>query len=157
VRGILDPAALQSQVLNAVRDNVLKTDNRADLEAKLTGLIYNMSVFMCFTTLRHSCYYLAHPDLSLIYPDVLRVESRKDEDLSFRLLYAGLHFEMRSPDIAFIRKMYPDLPPGGKDLLHMWTWLFLSFNKVTASKRQGLLEAANMAANVQLLLPRGLD
>jgi hypothetical protein len=66
-------------------------------------------------------------------------------------------FELRSPDSDLLRKTYHHLNSPGQDLLRVWTWLFLSFNRVPVSKRQAILESVEMKSNVQLLLPKGLD
>ena len=149
--------SLQAQALNELRARVLKKSSRAELEAKLTGLIYNLSMFMTFTPLRHACYYLAHPDLSLIYRDVLKFNSPKGESLSQKILACGLNFELRSPDSDLLGSVYRELTPAGQDLIHLWTWLFLSFNRVHVTKRQAILESVNMSSNIQLLLPKGRD
>jgi hypothetical protein len=59
------------------------------------------------------------------------------------------------PHSRLLRKTYNQLTPSGQDILHMWTWLFLSFNRVPVSKRQAILDSVEMASNVQLLLPKG--
>lgn len=151
---VCSPASLQTQALNALRERVLKKSTRVELEAKLTGLIYNLSVFLAFVPLRHACHYLAHPDLSLIYQDVLRLHAPKSEALSHKVLGCGLHFELRSPDTDLLRKVYHQLSPPARDVLHMWTCFFLSFNRVTVTKRQAILDSVDMSSNVQLLLPR---
>jgi hypothetical protein len=50
--------------------------------------------------------------------------------------------------------VYKDLTPAGQDFLQMWSWLFLSFNRVSVAKKQAILESVDMAANTQLLLPK---
>ena len=152
---VCSPESLQAQALNELRSRVLKKSDRAELEAKLTGLIYNLSLFLAFTPLRHACYYLAHPDLSLIYKDALKTNSPKGEALSHKILACGLNFELRSPDSDLLGSVYRELTPAGQDLLHIWTWLFLSFNQVHVQKRQAILESVEMSSNVQLLLPKG--
>jgi hypothetical protein len=132
----------------------LKKSDRAKLEAALTGLIYNLSIFMTFAPLRHACFFLAHPDLAIIYGKVLG-EDEKNSNLSHRLLECGLNFELRSPDSQVLQKTYRQLPAAGRDILHVWTWLFLSFNRVQVPKRQAILESVEMASSVQLLLPSG--
>jgi hypothetical protein len=59
------------------------------------------------------------------------------------------------PDSDLLRSVYRELTPSGQDILHMWTWLFLSFNRFPVSKRQALLDAVEMSKSVQLLLPKG--
>lgn len=154
---VCSPASLQSQALYSLRERVLKQSDRVELEAKLTKLIYNLSIFMAFTPLRHACYYLAHPELTITYERVLQLDSPKPSNLSLKVLACGLDFELRSPDSNFLRKTYRQLTPAGQDILHMWTWFFLSFNRVPVSKRQAILESVDMTSNVQLLLPKGHD
>jgi len=151
---ICSPAAVQAHAVNELRTRVLKKSDRFQLEAQLTGLTYNLTLFLTLTPLRHASFYLAHPDLKLIYQDVLRTSSHKRERLSHKVLACGLHFELRSPDIDLLRKVYHELTPPGKDILHLWTWLYLSFNKVPVTKRQAILDSVGMSSSVQLLLPR---
>ena len=153
---VCSPASLQAEALNSLRERVLKKSDRVELEAKLTGLVYNLSIFLTFTPLRHACFYLAHPDLTLIYEQVLEPEARPD-NLSLKLLRCGLNFELRAPDNQVLRKTYRSLTTAGQDILHLWTWIFLSFNRVPVSKRQAILESVEMKSNVQLLLPRGTE
>jgi hypothetical protein len=147
-------ASLQSQALNELREKVLKTSNREELEVKLAKVLYNLSIFFVFLAIRHACFYLAHKDLTLIYQRLLRLENSKPEDLSLNVLACGLFFELRSPDPDLLRKVYKDLTPAGQDFLQMWSWLFLSFNRVSVAKKQAILESVDMAANTQLLLPK---
>ena len=56
--------------------------------------------------------------------------------------------------LSLLRETYNKLSPAGRDILHMWTWFFLSFNRVPVAKRQAILESVNMTSNVQLLLPK---
>jgi hypothetical protein len=151
---ICSPESLQAQALNELRTRVLKKSDRVELEAKLSGLIYNLSLFMAITPLKHACYFLAHPDLKLIYQSVLKADSPKGEALSHKILACGLNFELRSPDSDYLGNVYRELTPAGQDLLHIWTWLFLSFNRVHVTKRQAILESVDMSSNVQLLLPK---
>jgi len=79
----------------------------------------------------------------------------------FTMNYSVIHPDSLSQP-AVLNRMHPyerlpykELTPAGQDILHMWTWLFLSFNRVPVSKRQALLESVEMSKNVQLLLPRG--
>ncbi|HEX5397428.1 MAG TPA: hypothetical protein VFY06_00070 [Verrucomicrobiae bacterium] len=152
---VCNSESLQAQALNELRARVLKKSDRTQIEAKLTGLIYNLSIFLAFTPLRHACHYLAHPDLALIYDAVLKPGSPKGEGLSLKILACGLNFELRTPDSDLLRSTYRELTPAGQDILHMWTWFFLSFNRVPVSKRQALLESVEMSKSVQLLLPKG--
>ena len=151
------PATLQAQALNELRTRVLKKSDRVELEAKLSGLIYNLTIFMAFTPLKHACYYLAHPDLGLIYDDVLKLNTPKGEALSHKILACGINYELRSPDSDLLSDVYRELSPAAKDILHMWTWLFLTYNRVTVSKRQAVLESVGMSSNIQLLLPKGYN
>jgi hypothetical protein len=153
---VCSPAALKNEALNALRERVLTKTDRVELEAKLTGLIYNLSIFLAFTPFKHACYYLAHPELALTYQRVLGTNSSKAENLSHKVLACGLDFELRSPDSDLLRKTYHQLSPAGQDILHMWTWFFLSFNRVPVSKRQAILESVEMKSSIQLLLPKGL-
>ena len=152
---VCSPAALQAQALNELRTRVLEKSDRVKLEAKLTGLIYNLSIFIAITPLKYACHYLAHPDLGIIYQDVLKLNAPKGEALSHKVLACGLNFELRQPDSDMLSKVYRELTPAGQDILHMWTWLFLSYNKVHVSKRQSILESVEMKSNIQLLLPKG--
>jgi hypothetical protein len=152
---VCSPAILQSEALNSVRERVLKKSDRVALEAKLTGLIYNLSIFMTFTPLRHACFYLAHPDLAITYQRVLDVGRGNSKELSYKVLARGLEFELRSPDSQRLGKTYRELTSAGQDILHVWTWFFLSYNRVPVSRRQALLESIDMTSNVQLLLPKG--
>jgi hypothetical protein len=147
--------SLQAQALNELRERVLKKSDRTQIEAKLTGLIYNLTVFLAFSPLRHACHYLAHPELGLIYDSILKPEAPKGEGLSQKILSCGVNFELRTPDSDFLRSTYKELTPAGQDILHMWTWLFLSFNRVPVSKRQALLDSVEMSQCTQLLLPKG--
>jgi hypothetical protein len=151
---ICSPAALQAEALNALRDRVLKKSDRVKLEAALTGLVYNFSIILAFTPLRHACFFLAHPDLAITYEKALG-DDAKGSSLSNRLLECGLKFELRSADSELLRKTYRQLPATGQDILHVWTWLFLSFNRLQVPKRQAILESVEMASSVQLLLPKG--
>jgi hypothetical protein len=152
---VCSPASLQSQALNALRSRVLKKSDRVELEAKLSGLIYNLSVFLAFSPLRHACYYLAHPELTLTYNSVLLLDSAKSEHLSLKVFACGFDFELRTPNSEQLRKVYRELTPAGQDILHMWTSFFLSFNRVHVAKKQAILESVEMASNTQLLLPKG--
>lgn len=152
---VSSPAALQSQALNALRSRVLKKSDRVELEAKLAGLIYDLSIFLAFSPLRHACYYLAHPELNLIYNGVLQVDSAKSEHLSLKVLACGLDFELRTPDSEQLRRVYRELTPAGQDILHMWTSFYLLFNRVPVSKKQAILESVEMTTHTQLLLPKG--
>jgi hypothetical protein len=152
---VCSPASMQSLALNALRNRVLKKTDRVELEAKLAGLIYNLSIFLAFSPLRHACYYLAHPELNLTYKSVLQLDSAKSEHLSLKVLASGLDFELRTPDSDQLRKVYRELTPAGQDILHMWTSFFLSFNRVPVAKKQAILESVEMATNTQLLLPKG--
>ncbi len=154
---VCSPAALQAEALNSLRERVLKKSDRVELEAKLTGLIYNLSIFLTFTPLRHACFYLAHPDLTLTYQQVLEPKSPKTNNFSLEVINCGLNFELRSPDNQLLRKTYRQLTAAGQDVLHVWTWLFLSFNRLPVPKRQAILESVEMTSNVQLLLPKGMD
>lgn len=154
-QSVCSPAALQSQALNALRSRVLIKSDRVELEAKLAGLVYNLSIFLAFSPLRHACYYLAHPELDITYNSVLRMDSAKSEHLSLKVLSCGLDFELRTPNSDQLRKVYRELTPAGQDILHMWTSFFLSFNRVPVAKKQAILESVEMSANTQLLLPKG--
>jgi hypothetical protein len=155
LESVCSPESLQIQALNELKTRVLTKTSRAEIEAKLSGLIYNLSLFMAFTPLRHACYYLAHPDLRLIYRDVLNTSSPKGEALSQKILACGLNFELRSPDSDLLGNVYRELTPAGQDILHMWTWFHLSFNRVHVTKRQAILDSVGMSTKIQLLLPKG--
>jgi len=103
---VCNPVSLQAQALNELRARVLKKSDRTQIEAKLTGLIYNLSIFLAFTPLRHACHYLAHPELGLIYDSVLKPDSPKGEGLSQKILACGLNFESRTPDSDLLRGTY---------------------------------------------------
>jgi hypothetical protein len=156
-QSVCNPTSLQSQALNALRDRVLKESDRVQLEAKLAGIIYNLSLFLAFSPLRHACYYLAHPELTLTYKKVLQLDREKSEQASFDMLACGLEFELRTPNSSKLRKLHRELSPAGQDLLRMWTAFFLSFNRVPVSKKQSILESVQMAGNTQLLLPSGSE
>ena len=136
---VCGPAALKAMALAQLRERVLKKVNRVELEAKLSGLIYGISHFLVFAVLRHACYYLAHPDLSLVYQGLLRLDSSESGALTHQVLACGLQFELRSPDAQLLRKVYRRLTPSGQDILRTWAWFFLWYNRVLVSKRQAIL------------------
>ena len=110
---VCGPAALKAMALAQLRERVLKKVNRVELEAKLSGLIYGISHFLVFAVLRHACYYLAHPDLSLVYQGLLRLDSSESGALTHQVLACGLQFELRSPDAQLLRKVSPRPHPLG--------------------------------------------
>jgi hypothetical protein len=156
VSDITSSLSLQSQAVNELQGKVLGTTNRVELETKLIGVLYNLSLVFVFFAVRHACFYLAHPDLILIYQRLLKMEDPKTADLSANVLACGVLFEMRSPDSDFLRKVFNrrELTSAGQDFLQMWTWLFLSFNRVPVVKRQSILESVDMTTSTQLLLPK---
>ena len=110
---------------------------------------------MAFTPLRHACFYLAHPELAITYQQVFGNGEPESGKLSYQVLACGLNFELRAPDGHFLGKTYGQLNPAGQDILHIWTWIFLTFNRVPVSKRQSILSSVEMTKSVQLLLPKG--
>jgi hypothetical protein len=112
---------------------------------------------MAFTPLRHACFYLAHPELSITYQQVLGDALSKSDNISYQVLSCGLDFELRSPNSHSLGKIYKQLSPAGQDILHIWTWIFLFFNRVQVSKRQSILACVEMTNNIQLLLEKGSD
>jgi hypothetical protein len=154
-RDMCRPAALKAEALNSMRERSLKETDRVKIEAKLTGLVYSLNLVMVFLPIRHACFFLAHPELTLTYQDVLDLNSPKLQNISQQFLACGLDYELRTPDPRFLRKTYRQLNPAGQDLLHFWTWMFLSFNRVAVTKRQAILEGLDMKSTTQLLLPQG--
>ncbi len=152
---ICGPAALQNAALSGLQGKVLKQNDRAEIEAKLSGLIYSLSVFLAFSPIRHACHFLAHPDLELTYKRVLQKGPDDHERTTLALLECGLDFELRSPNIERLRKAYKDLPLASQDILHLWTSIFLNFNRVPVSKRQAILDSVDMSHSRQLLRPNG--
>jgi hypothetical protein len=152
VEHICAPASLKSQALNQVREKVLQKTNRAEIETKLTGMIYNFALCVTYTILKHACSSLAHPDLTLIYEAVLKPDGSEIEGMSHRVLNCGIDFELRAPHVARIEKVFSELTPVGRDLLRVWVWFYLSFNRVAMSRRQAMLEAVDITPTKQLLL-----
>jgi hypothetical protein len=155
VNDVCGPANLKAQALAQLRSKVLKKGNRAELEAKLSGLMYAISQLMVFVTLRHACFFLGHPDLALVYKDLLRPDEDEPGLLTERVLACGLNFELRCPSSDELYDVCRDLSSTGQDLLRTWAWFFLWYNRVPVAKRQAILESLDMSPAAQLLLPKG--
>jgi hypothetical protein len=108
-----------------------------------------------FNVFRHTSYYLAHPDLTLVYQRLIAIDPRQPGTLSHQVLGCGIQFALRNPDPAVLGKVFTQLTPAGQDLLRTWAWLFLWYNRIPVMKRQSILETLGMKASVQLLLPKG--
>jgi len=151
---LYNPMALKNLALAQLRDSVLKAGNRAELEAKLSGIIYGLLHLLVFSALRHACCFLAHPDLALTYQKLLNVDSEDPRFLTQKLITCGLNFELRSPNAGSLERVCGSLTPAGQDILRTWAWMFLWYNRVSVSKRQAILESLEMTPAAQLLLPK---
>ena len=154
---VCNTEVLKGVAINTIRNRYLKQDNKLAIESKLAGVVYNMTLFMIWSPLRHACHYLAHPDLRLTYEIVLDPSKSPVDGQSLQLISCGLDYELRTPNAKDLKRLYKDMTPAGRDILHLWTTFFISFNKVTATKKQAILESVDMGSNKQLLLPKAFD